>query len=148
MVAALEALPVSARRPTALHALRSEAADYWRFTTMLRALRRLFAENSYEAAQGAAEGLLALVRDLEQRAADRLRLGGLKPADHDAEDEFGSESSMLRQACAQLLAAQVAARGELIVTLDIIGDLRTHAGALRAVLHGRARATYDAHGAI
>jgi hypothetical protein len=131
---------------TLCHALRVETEEYWKFCTMLRALRQLFGHNQHEEARQLCEGLLAAARELELRARERQALGGLKLEGAQAEEDHKAQSPELREAGARLLQAQMVARSELLTTLDTIGDLRTHALSLRTALQGRAAATYDSQG--
>lgn len=140
------ASPMTTDVVTLQHAMRAETEEYQRFCTMLRALRHLFGRNEHEAARRVCEGLLATARELELRARERQALSGLKSAAPHTEKEHEAQPPQLREAGARLLDAQILARSELLTTLDTIGDLRTHALALRSVLEGRAAATYDSRG--
>jgi hypothetical protein len=147
MTPAVQTMPDSARQATTVHALRAEAYDYQRFTTMLQGIRRLFARNEHTAAREACEALLMLSRDLQQRATDRAALCGLKMDGEEADNSLDVASPEYGEAYRELLRAQTHARTELVATMDIIADLRAHTAALRNVLQGRSPSTYEHLGA-
>ena len=128
---------------TALHSLRAEADEYGRLSVMLEAVRRLFAENSHEEAQESCEGVLRVARELEQRASPRRQLCDVKSASNSAEDLRDSE---FESAYSDLLNAQLRTRSELVATLEVLSDLRSHTSAFRSVLTGGGSPTYDRHG--
>jgi hypothetical protein len=128
---------------TALHSLRAEADEYGRLSVMLRAARRLFAEDSHAEAQASCEGVLQMARELEQRAVQRRQLCDAKGASRSAEDAGDLE---FESACADLLNAQLRTRGELVATMELLSDMRGHTAAFRNLLIGNGSATYDRNG--
>jgi len=128
---------------TAAHSLRVETDGYGRLTTMLRAVRRLFAQNSHEEAQQSCEGILRLARELEQRAMERRQICEIRTA---ARGGDSSREADLESAYAELVNAQLGARSELVATLEVLADLKGHATAFRNMLMGGGAATYDRRG--
>lgn len=143
MTPAVQTMSPSARNATTLHALRAEAYDYQRFTTMLQGVRQLFARNEHAAAREACDALLMLSQDLQQRATDRASLCGLKLDGEETDNTLDVPPLEFEEAYKQLVRAQTQARAELIATMDTIADLRAHTTALRTVLQGRSPATYE-----
>lgn len=128
---------------TTLHSLRAETDEYGRLSVMLRAVRRLFAENSHEEAQASCEGVLQTARELEQRAIQRRQICDLKGASRSPEDLRDQEFEC---AYADLLNAQLRTRSELVATMELLSDMRGHTAAFRNLLIGGGSATYDRNG--
>ncbi len=128
---------------TTLHSLQAETDEYGRLSAMLRAVRRLFAENSHQEAQASCEGVLQMARELEQRAMQRRQLCDIKGVSRSAEDLRDLE---YESACADLLSAQLRTRSELVATMELLSDMRGHTAAFRNLLIGGASATYDRNG--
>lgn len=143
MTVAVHTMPASAQEATAVHALRTEAYDYRRLSTMLRGIRELFSNNDHDAVKGVCTSVLRVARGLEQRAQSRIEGPGLKALVADAEDDGGGMGREFRDACTELLESQMEARAELIVTLEILSDLQAHTVSLRSALLGESPVTYD-----
>lgn len=131
---------------TLLHALRAETEAYDRFTLSLRALRSLFVDNRIQEAREACDGLLKLARDLQARAQERVRLCDLKLGRPCAEEETGADRAAIEGAYGSLFQAQLRARTELTVSMEILCDLRAHTATLRATLEGQTTVLYDSRG--
>lgn len=148
MTSANRPLHEGAQPTTTIESLHAETEDYHRLTDLLRATRELFGQNEHEAALRACEGLTPLMEELERRALERTGVWRLKFAPEDTEENQGESALELDNAHCELLKAQTQARTELLVTADILSDLRAHTAALRGNLWGRRAPTYSSRGEL